>query len=179
MATIKKRKSSTNLSQGSRKSVVKTGMKRKTRKRKKLGANMPVIGEIGIHNCLIGGTAGGVAAAFIKSNVPEIKLPEEMKGLTPYVKGLFLVGAALLAKNAKQPEVAAGLMGAAAVLTLQNLKVKGLSDAGMLSGKAAVNRQMDSAKYADINLLSAGNIYPQELLHDSEMLSQYSYAAND
>lgn len=145
---------------------------RKTRRRRGLseGPKLPVIGVLGIKNPLIGGIVGAIIGMAVKNMVPDDflddKVTKKPHPLKPYIKGAALAAGALVAKNMKQDAIAAGMVGAAAVLTLQNLEVPGLSE-------NSANWADPSVFLSETALLSAGDIYPQygTMLHDTTMLS--------
>lgn len=146
---------------------------RKSRRRRMLSqaGTLPVIGKIGLDNPLIGGIIGATAAMWLKNRIPDDLFTDPSKdepsALQPYIKGLAITGAALIAKNYKYDAIAGGMMAAAAVLTLQNLKAPGLAE-------------MRSANYADPSILMSEtallsqSIYPEYMpLYETELLSEY------
>jgi len=120
-----------------------------------------------IHNPLIGGMVGAALGMFLINQIPddlfasETADPDSIQNkIQPYIKGGLIAGAGILAKNYKQPEIAAGLFAVATVLTLQKLNVPGLASGGMRS-----------AQFVDPRLLSAG-VYPDySPLYEPAMLS--------
>ena len=85
---------------------------------------------------LIMGAAGGAADMVLKGVIPKVvyQNPDgtERKG-GKYLKGLALLAGAYFAKRAKQPFLAAGMAGGAAVLTMQSLGM--LADGNLLSNR--------------------------------------------
>jgi hypothetical protein len=152
-----------------RKTARKTTRRRSTRRRGlSQGPNIPILGKMGLSNPLIGGIIGAVAGMAIKNIIPDNLLKgkndTEPHPLQPYIKGLALVGVGLLAKNYKQDAIAAGLIGTAAVLTLQNLQVPGLSERNG-------NWANPDIFLNDTALLSAG-MYPDYMpMYDTALLS--------
>jgi len=152
--------------------------RKKSRKGRRLGASMPIIGELSLKNPLLGGAAGGAAARLLMGLIPDDLLngvttpaavPAPAPGAAapaaiqaglnkaaPYIKGGILALAAfLLRKN--QPAVAAGIMGAATELTMGKL--------GMLG------EGMQQTLYADPNLLSDTVLLEDVTIQDNMLLS--------
>lgn len=141
------------------------------RRRRSLSQNIPILGNIGLNNPVIGGAVGAAIGMFLKNQIPDSIMGKEsapglLNNLKPYMKGAILLGGALVAKHYKQPEIAAGLAAVGTVLTLQTLNVPGLAE------------NFKPAKYADPRLLMepaylSENIYPAYMpMYETAFLSQ-------
>ena len=141
--------------------------KRRSTRRRSLSQNIPVIGNLSIHNPIIGGAIGGIVANAIKNTIPDDAwgLTKSFPEITPYTKAIALGIGAVLLKKYKQPEMSAGVSAVATSLALSHLNIPGLGD------------NMRSTHYANPNLLLndtaylSEDIYPGRLM-DYEMLSQ-------
>lgn len=173
MATKKRRKSVKRLSSPALLSARRTSRKRKTtrsrRRRRGLSASLPVIGNLSLHNPMIGAPVGAALGMFLKNNIPDNLLAPTsgatdsvQSKLQPYIKGGIIALAGILAKQYKQPEVASGLFAVATVLTLQKLNVPGLASGGSFR----------NTRYVNPSLLQE-NIYPEYMpLYDPALLGQ-------
>jgi len=137
-------------------------LKRSPRRRRALSAGtVPFIGEISLHNPLIGGAVGGFLASMVKEEIEDTVFGNStdpsswQTKIKPYAKGIVLAAGGYFARRMKQPEVAAGIIGYAAGLTRDKLQTAGVIGEG------------NSASFiSNPNLLSGGN-----MLSEMQMLS--------
>lgn len=133
------------------------------RRRRGLSELGLVKGKFGsMANPIIEGAIGGVGTQLVVKAIPE-SLFTSNPSLKPYENwikgGLLLAGAAIAAKM-KQPLIAAGMAGGAAILTMQKEGI--LQEEGNHGGFAGRGRRsLQSARFADPMLLSDA-----ELLND-------------
>lgn len=147
--------------------------RRKTTRRRGLSQNIPVLGPLSLRNPIIGGAVGGAIGMALKNMIPDDPFgsPDSDKSdgfyatIRPYIKGGLILGASIVARNMKQPEVASGLASVGTALVLQRLNVPGLS-AGMTP-----TRYADPRLLSDTALLS-DDIYPDYTpMYETALLS--------
>lgn len=161
------------------KSTRKTSPRRKLsakskapRRRRSLSQNIPFLGPLSLRNPIIGGAVGGAVGMALKNMIPDDLFGSQSSDedslyntIKPYMKGALILGASMVARNMKQPEIASGLASVGTALVLQRLNVPGLS-AGMTS-----TRYADPRLLSDTALLS-DNIYPEYTpMYETALLS--------
>jgi len=137
--------------------------KKTTRRRGLSAGSVPLVGDISLHNPLIGGAVGGWLGSMLKSEIqdtvfgtPDSTNPEDWKNkIQPYAKGIVLAGLGYLAKRYKYPEVSAGIVGYASGLTRDRLITSGI-----LHENGGGNRRLTN--YVSNNLLA-----DNEMLYDN------------
>jgi len=150
-----------------RMSLMTSPRRRKRRKRGLSELNL-VKGSMGVYaNPIIEGAMGGVATQLMVKAIPETIFTNNptLKTNENIVKGLILLVGAGVAAHFKQPLIAAGMAGGAAILTMQKEGILQEDYHGGFSarGRFARGRFADPNLLSDARLLSEGmdyNIYP-------------------
>lgn len=144
-----------------RRTRLSTSPRRRKRKRGLSEMNL-VKGKMGMYvNPMIEGGAGGAGAMLLRKLTPA-KFFDDNLSYKPYekwIKGGVLIAGSALAAHMKQPLVAAGLAGGAAVLVMQEEGILQEGPAGNFSqGRFADGRLLSNRRLlSDRRLLSEGN----------------------
>lgn len=140
--------------------------RRSPRRRGLSAGNVPIIGQISLHNPLIGGTVGGWGASMLKDEIQDTIFGKVEAAdadsfaakMQPYAKGIVLAGVAFVARRMKYPEVAAGIMGAAAAFTRERMQHYGVLNEGrprrQLAGWAMPDTLNDAKMLSGASMLS-------------------------
>ena len=140
----------------------------KRRKRRRGMSELALVkGKAGTYlNPIIEGTIGGVATQVLVKAVPEKMFTDNpnLQKSENWIKGGILLLGAVAAAHLKQPLMAAGMAGAATILTMQKEGI--LQDEGYHGGFSAGG-------------FRRGNFADDRLLSDSRLLSENIYADYD